>query len=67
MKRAVLSWGLVWATRYGILVYDQWYNTPEKHLLVKVVSILALEGVVGCTCVCNLHPTLKYLEVHCPK
>ena len=38
-----------------------------EHLPVMVVSILALEGVVGCTCVCSLHPMLKYLEVRCPK
>ena len=38
-----------------------------KYSRVMVVSILALEGVVGCTFVCSSHPALKYLEVRCPK
>ena len=38
-----------------------------KHSPVMVVSILALEGVAWCTCVCSSHPTSKYLEVRCPK
>ena len=32
MKRAVLSEGLVWAKRYGMLVYDHCYNPLYKTL-----------------------------------
>ena len=66
MKRAVLSEVLVWAKDMGCQFSIIGIIPLMRYSLVMVVSILALEWVGGCTCFCNLHPMLKYLEVRCP-